>query len=280
MNYNGLRNISTALSLVCGLAAMLSPLNNEALTVTWGDAYESGSGVVLPYTISNDDAGTSYTESTINSAQFIAETIFANQDLYATMGDMIASDQINNNINTSSDVYSGWISDINNQGFLHLAKDSANPFGESFNTGQSLLGYVYINGPLYNNTGFTIDDFQLTENTQGLIDSAYDTFNRTWSTSPDWIPICEQTSMVLRGLTATRLLSSTNQSTSISLDIEPSSYSYPGSTNIRFRIAVTTNLADNSSWITNAPVYNVTGAVTRVTVTNSSPSAFLKVIKQ
>jgi hypothetical protein len=64
----------------------------------------------------------------------------------------------------------------------------------------------------------------------------------------------------------------------IHLDIETGSFQLPGSTNSTFRIASTTNLV-SALWATNTPIYSVTGAVTTVSLTNSSESAFFKIVQ-
>ena len=73
-------------------------------------------------------------------------------------------------------------------------------------------------------------------------------------------------------------LSTSNFLSSITLSIETTPF-YPAHPNNIFRFATTTNLL-SSSWTTNSTLHSITGAVTSVTITNNTSSAFYKIINE
>jgi len=166
MKYNRLRRIRNSCItrlwtavLISGVIVLFVSLDSAALTMAWGEAYSSGSGVVIPYTITNDDAGTSYSFVNDESSQRMVKAIFAGQDLYASQSEMLSSGQLSNNIYNNSEVISGWDASIDAEGNATQTQATPGRGVDDFESGQELYGYFYLDGPLVENTGYTAESF-------------------------------------------------------------------------------------------------------------------------
>jgi len=167
------------------LAGLVGLQNAEAADTDWRGVFVGSRGVVIDFEATNNDDGTSYSSYNISSAKELIQALYeANTNKLSSITAMVSSGYISVGINDSSDIRSGWISGIDAQGNVILSRDASNPFAEQFNTGTSILAYIFIDPELYSQLTNGADDIVIGQNPANYMDSAVTIGGSTIPTFP------------------------------------------------------------------------------------------------
>lgn len=184
--------LTTALT---GLAAIAN-----AASVNWANPIDEGNYQSSTFEVTNNDLGTQYNSFTINSTYALMNALLAANPQYGSIQEMINGTDSQGRANFrvaindgSGYVNNGWGVSLNENGAIQ-GINNGTIFADKFLYNQIFNGTLAINESLLQN-----GPLQLTQNTQGLTDRAFDG-GIQFNTQPGYVPVPEPTSMALLAL--------------------------------------------------------------------------------